>query len=470
MDFFSGDPEAWATSGNCCLHGGVTEEEVLKPSLDPIKTVPPELTRGLRAVLSGTIGTILSFITCNVRGFQPYERNPFIKWCNLFEIDLVGRLHDDEIHSYTDVDKCLNKLGYNDRDARILTSCVDKTGQAIACVTGDQSRLEEVSAIVHNENLLFSLVPQDIVNLEPNILAVFNWFQSMGSGGHSGLRCVITEILMKPLDYFPTDSSVLECEDEGDDDDSGDVEEDVRECMFSVAPDHIFDDDEQFPSIIPQLSVKPSTYNLDDITVYWSEYIAVNAKPFDRCPKVAFAVFVMASPYLSKPLKNAINSIVIYFQHDNYFKFAFSQLFMLLYPSLYSLYVRFIGIQTGNIFNTSVQVFTANSIVDSLSSDGFDTRVFPEPEPKSCLTSVLIKTLRNSLAHTGCYEVGAIHKMFLLHPAFKNSFSSRLSHLFRDIDYVLKSPIACSRILAGLRDPDMVKFKVSLFDRDIHCM
>ncbi|CAK9251643.1 unnamed protein product [Sphagnum jensenii] len=331
----SGDPEAWSKSGNCCDHGGVSDEEVLKPSLDPVNTVPPQLLRGLRAVLYGSIGTIISHVTCVVRGYQSYPSNPFVKWCESFEIQLVGRLHDDEIHSYDDVTRCLEAMGLSAEKARMLTESVDKAGEATVFESSSLDELATHSATANRENLLLSLIPKDILKLEPNILAAFNWFQNIGNGGHAGLRSAITEILMKNVVEFPAYASVMETEEDGD--------RELKACVDSVAPNNIFALADQFPSIIPALCQDPSNVKKkgDELTIYWSEAIAQFSDPFAKTPRIAFALFMMASPFLSKPLRNSLNSLVMYFQHDNYFKFSFSQLFMLLYPSLFSLYLRF---------------------------------------------------------------------------------------------------------------------------------
>ena len=86
-----GDSEAWAVTGNCSLHGGGDSEDLEVPSLDPIKTIPPELYRGLKAVALGSYGVVLSYMVCTVRAYEPYATNPFIDWCDLFEVELRVR-------------------------------------------------------------------------------------------------------------------------------------------------------------------------------------------------------------------------------------------------------------------------------------------------------------------------------------------------------------------------------------------
>lgn len=449
---YSGDPEAWAPSGNCSHHSGTKEEEFLKLSLEPLNTLPPGLLRGLRAVLKGAIGVAISYVVCMTRGFQPYNSNPFVRWCEEFELNMTGKLHNDDIHTYEEVSNCLISLEFQPAEAEQLTVSVDKAGEATVVSSAEPEVLKSTSRLILKENLLFSLVPEDILKVESGVAALFGWVQSLGSGGHAGLRCVVAEALLTNVEAFPEYSSVIEVEM------NTDGEERQKQLSFLVAPNRIFIDEEQFPSIIPHLDrdfQPPHLQNPEGLKVYWSEAIKAYSRPFQHCPHSAFAVLVMASPFLSNALKAHVNSVVIYFQHDNYFKFGFSQIFMALYPSLFALYLRFVGTAAGNFFTTSVQLFTANSIVDCLSSDGFESRLFPDTSQgdRPCLTTIFMQLLLTGLSHIGSHGVNRSHKDFLKHAVLTNGSEPRMAHLFRDIDYVLKSPITCSRILAGQRDP-----------------
>ena len=51
------------------------------------------------------------------------------------------------------------------------------------------------------------------------------------------------------------------------------------------------------------------------------------------------------------------------------------------------------------------------------------------------------------------YYYYQVSDSFLQHQGFRHK---RLAHLFRDVDYILTSPVACLRILAGVRDNGMV--------------
>lgn len=459
----SGDPEAWAPSGNCIHHSGVADDEILKPSLEPLQALPPGLLRGLRAVLKGTVGVAISYIVCAVRGFQPYNSNPFVRWCEEFELNMTGKLHNDDIHTYDDVSNCLIALEFQPGEAEQLTASVDKAGEATVVSSAEPEVLKATSRAILKENLLFSILPEDILKVEGGVSASFNWMQTLGSGGHSGLRCAVVETILMNVEEFPEYTSVIEVETDSE------GAEKQKQLSLLVAPNRTFADEEQFPSLIPQLDrdfQPPHMQTPDGLKVFWSESIKVYSRPFQHCPHSAFAVFVMASPFLSNTLKANVNSVVIYFQHDNYFKFAFSQIFMFLYPSLYALYLRFVGTAIGNFFTTSVQLFTANSIVDCLSSDGFDSRLFPDASvERPCLTTIFMRLLLTGLSHIGSTGVNNSHKDFLKHAVLTNHSEPRMAHLFRDIDYVLKSPITCSRILAGLRDPDTFDVLVEIICR-----
>lgn len=177
----SGDPEAWASSGNCPHHGSSqTVDEVLKPSFEPSLTLPPGLYRGLKAVLTATCGFAVSYATCMVRGYQPYDSNQFYTWADKYGTDLSVRLHNDDVHSYDEVSNALHELNFNEAKSIILTTAVDKHGAATLYTTSDTMVLETASNLLFSKNLLFSFLPEDIVKLDGTFVAIFNWMQALG--------------------------------------------------------------------------------------------------------------------------------------------------------------------------------------------------------------------------------------------------------------------------------------------------
>jgi hypothetical protein len=49
------------------------------------------------------LGVIVSYMTCISRGYESWDRNDYVKWSNIFDKKLVGRLHNDDIHTYEQV-------------------------------------------------------------------------------------------------------------------------------------------------------------------------------------------------------------------------------------------------------------------------------------------------------------------------------------------------------------------------------
>ena len=155
----------------------------------------------------------------------------------------------------------------------------------------------------------------------------------------------MSEMLMSSIYELPDFTSVIECE--GDDTDS-------LTTSLEYAPKNIFKKDQQFPSVITHLlpeHVRLLEAGLDGLqdTTYWSQYLQEYAHPFDECPHAIFAILMMAHSYLGKTGKNSINSLIIHYQHDSYFKFGFSEIFMLLYPTIYALFLRFVGTEEGRL-------------------------------------------------------------------------------------------------------------------------
>jgi hypothetical protein len=101
-----GDSEAWCPAGNCSLHG-VKEDAVP----DPLLAMPAQLARGLRAVLVGVVGVIVSSSAAIARGFIRFDQNEYIAWVDSFNAALTLRLHNDDTHSFDDVIRALVEVG-----------------------------------------------------------------------------------------------------------------------------------------------------------------------------------------------------------------------------------------------------------------------------------------------------------------------------------------------------------------------
>jgi hypothetical protein len=282
------------------------------------------------------------------------------------------------------VTQALILLDFSTTKAAVLTTAVDKQGAATLYTTNDTTLIETVSDLLFNHNLLFSFIPVEIVKLENNFVALLQWIQNLGNS-NGGIRNIMANMLMINITELPVFTSVIDG-----------VEEDDEATMSNAnafAPNLLFEIKNQFPSVLTHLlpdSVHIMLNTTDtSTTTFWSEYLSEYARPFDNnnCPPVVFALLMLSHPFMGKVGKNALNSLIIHFQHDSYFKFGFSELFMLLYPALYSLFIRFVGTEDGHIFSTTVQVFTANSIIDCLSSDDANLRIFNKYNNNSNISS-----------------------------------------------------------------------------------
>ena len=169
--------------------------------------------------------------------------------------------------------------------------------------------------------------------------------------------------------------------------------------------------------------------------------------------QVPLSLFVLASPYLTKSIRQQFNSLVVIYQQDSVFKAAFSQLFTALYPALHALKIRGINIQGEEIFSNSVQIYTANGVVTSMSSDGLSLRAFPEVRPVY-ISKMLVQVAYNALLYLGCSPTRQGDAAFLGSNAIANR---RLVGVFRDTEYVSENHLGNVRILAGLRDPGTVE-------------
>jgi hypothetical protein len=243
-----------------------------------------------------------------------------------------------------------------------------------------------------------------------------------------------------------------------------------------------FDDPDAFPGLLhhlvshPALSLVAPVYvardeatdNTDDADLpeqahqkYAADFTRRIRRPFDHCHRDALSLMLIGSPYLSVTIKKCINDLVIQFQHDSVFKASFSQQFTLLYPALCVLYCRNIGTAERTIFNTSVQVYTANSVVSMMSSDGAGTalRLLPEGDRPVMITSLLAATLQMILLDTGCAPVDSLPTTLLANTTFLTHHSirtHRLAHLCRDLEYLTADYSFCTRLISEDVDAGMV--------------
>lgn len=483
-----GDEEAWSRVGNCIDHNHPSQDNCTNK--DPLENVPPELVRGMRAVLMGSIAVVVSYIIATVRGYCPLDSNLFYLECRERIEPLVARLHNDDVHTYDQVISALRSIGLDPATSEQLTLRVDKEGEAVVC-TESHTTLDKVrqthQRLSTAAGLLFSVTPESVVKLEARVAAVFSWMQSLG-GMSDGLRRLITDQLIAELDSTthcflpavvsaPARSPAFQ------------AELDILNKDYS--PSRAFDRRDQFPSVMLHLnsssaplpkvvlrapvyadgasaSLKGETATVEGVpaAVYETDFKSRLQHPFESCHKDPLAIMLLGSPYLPVTIKKCINDLIIQFQHDLRFKASFSQQFTTLYPALNVLFCRSIGTAELTVFHTSVQVYTANSVVSMMSSDGVGNsslRLLREgPRPLMIMT-LLAATLQTVLLDTGCLPCGPIsaaagtvvpnNSAFLLHHSIR---THRLSHLCRDIEYLTADYGFCTRLLCEDVDPGMV--------------
>ncbi len=498
-----GDEEAWSRVGNCLDHNHPSCD--CSNNKDPLENIPAELLRGVRAVAKGSIGVVISYIICTVRGYCPLESNSFIQEFADRNEPIVARLHNDDHHTYDDVILALNAAGLASQSDQI-TFKVDKEGEGVVATepVSGLDRLRSVHQKLSAEaGLLFSLAPQSVVSLEPRVAAVFAWIQSLG-GMSDGLRRVFAEMLFSELDSavhcFPVEQTATA--------ETTMSQFMQRECMNAAySPVQAFALREQFPSVLLHLyaadkplpsiplvapvycteteasRLKRAAENLSEdpdfaqsgapkepLPEYETDYKKRLQHPFDQCHRDSLSIMLLGTPYLPVNIKKCVNDLIMEFQHDLMFKACFSQQVTLLYPALNVLFCRGIGTAENTVFHTTVQVYTANSVVTMMSSDGVGTvqRRLPEGPRPAVITSLLAATLMAVLLDTGCEPVrrsvtatgdGASNGAFLMHHSIR---TQRLSHLCRDLEYLSADFGFCTRLLCEDVDRGMV-IKILLY-------
>lgn len=362
-----GDPEAWSQCGNCNEHKGKNH-----CGIDPLTVIPPNLLKGSRAVIAGVLGVITSYAVGTVRGFEKYEDNCYVNDAKVASEQgrepskLKVRLHNDDMHTYDEVTDALIAFNISSSVAQAMTATVDIDGEASVFV-GEASdpRIRRASLVFLDRNgLLVSITPEKLANLGPNVAAAFQWLIAFGNG-NDGLMRVVTEVLLQETDTLPSCAVAVQ-------------------SVGIPAPNAIFEEsaeldskgelkEQQFPLSVQHNRVD-APLRLDEDELSRTLRIA----PFSLCPRSSLAVLVLASPYLSPSLSKAINDLVILYQQDATFKGVFSQVMTLLYPALYGLYFRAVGLAKETVFSTTVQVYTADSIVTMMSSEGVSDRPLQE--------------------------------------------------------------------------------------------
>ena len=398
-----GDTEAWQESGTCSKHG-------LDPNaqgVDPLTVLPASLVLGLTAVLHGALLAVLQVSIAAVDGFNCPENNPFFRhYMQSSECDeeLLVRLHNDDVHTYIEVTSGLKNCNISGVAARQLTEAVDKEGSADVCRTKSIQKVKDCWDSLGKLplGLCVMTIPSRLVEAEaalPIVLGI--WMQHLAASNDGLMRLICNAFMMSSVDLTEAAKSTV--------------------CNVNVNLAELFSSDTSTANRVPSLKPYPThlplrgnvpnsgsgssnpphvllSLGVDGVAPSTSQKRAASTgvctdlpvtpitrvDPFNSCdaedipftPRIVFAVLIACSPYLAKAMKKCLNSIVIFLQQDTVFKLGYSQLLVHLYPTLLALFSHGIGTNSDSIFGTSVQVFTADSVVRMMSSDGVDTRPF----------------------------------------------------------------------------------------------
>ena len=433
-----GDPEAWSKQGNCTDH---SHEH--GPDYDPSECLPVHLKRGFRAVVQGIISFLATYSVHSVRGFEPFENNQFLELMNtlLPTEQLVARVHNDDIHTYNDVTKAFQKCNKTKQESEMLTEKVDKEGSGIVGMDISSSAklhnwYHEISS---NAGLIFSIFPEALNNKEENLVMSLKWLLTVGNMTE-GFRRIISEELLKEVASVPAHNIPL-------------LEEDAYEG-FQLS--RVFLDENQFPHEVSQvapietlslpLSCRISTFNGDEPTNEY-EFKERVRFPFSYCHKNALSILCLSSPFVSSPIKKWLHDVIMRFQHDLMFKNGFAQIITTLYPTLAVLFCRHYGTAEESIFRTTVQIYTASSVADLMSSSGIGSRLLAEPVDRNILiTNMLANTfyailsdLKLKLHSTDKDEITFLEQ----HSIRKN----RVSMICRDFEYLASDNVFSLNLL-----------------------
>ena len=427
--------------------------------LTPLFSSPHDPTHA-----TGIARALVEYVTLTVRGFDPLD--PLRTGINYNEPDpkdvddedegaaaaaasppppppprrYVARLHNDDVHTFDEVTNALMRSGLPRSAAHVLTTAVDRDGHAVVHAGPRSAEFPRLWGILGRDaGLLFSLLPETVVQREDGAVAAVNWLIALGSA-HAGLARVVAQVFA----------------------------DDRKDGPAVVAFHPYFT--HTFPENIRYLGGNSNHRLTSKMYPYPSPncdqaFLDLATKPFVRCPRTPFAVLLMASPFLGPAVAKALNDVVIIYQQDAHFKTTFSQTMTVLYPALYLLYFRSVGTTKDTLFQTTVQVYTANSVVTMMSSDGVATRPLTEreeawggppvisnfvPSPRQSppfpthITHLLASTLLHVLLDTSDVTDHSVR-------------TRRYNHLCRDIEYCTENVDATLRVLSGERDPGMVE-------------
>jgi hypothetical protein len=493
-----GDPEAWAKHGNCSDHQPKEDDE----NYYPTDVLPQEVIQGFRSVLQGCFSWISLFTILSVRSYEPISNNQIVSTMrqSLSTYPAVLRLHNDDVHTYDEVIRTLRSLNFSMAQSETLTKQVDQEGSAIILKDMISSeKFDDFTDTVINANntpLIMSISPLELVLKENRIPCILKWMISLGEFSDS-FRRLISEELLFQISLSSFEKNPFAYQNTTVNDWKGEFS-----SKFSSLKE-LFAHEGQFPLEITQLSsMEFHQLRLSSrcsvpvenplFPTYEEELKDRIRRPSKYSSVTPLNLLMMASPFLSITTQKILMEIVMKFQHDLLFKNGFSQIITVFYPSLKSLYCRHYGLAKETIFQTTVQVYTANSIVELMSSIGIPKRVLaewneenhfsPVATPKGhhhgrkthhhhhqqqktppplvhrnlVITNMLASTLYTVLKDLGCPN----NPEFLNHHSIR---THRLSYICRDFEYICSDPYYCVELLRGKINPGTVSENYFVF-------
>ena len=204
-------------------------------------TIPFELMKGMRVVLKAVIGIVTSyatgahtplllyylyyslllFTTGVVRGFDAFENNEFVQLQKedpqkLIQDPLVGKVHNDDVHTFQHVINALLAIGKSSEEATRITNQIDGDGDALILTSDDVTSTNQGSLYdAHRKlalegKLMFSTVSESVASLEQRLVSSYNWLLSVGAIS-DGMRRVVVEAMLLNVEtgFAPTISASL---------------------------------------------------------------------------------------------------------------------------------------------------------------------------------------------------------------------------------------------------------------------
>jgi hypothetical protein len=355
-----GDEEAWKASGTCSKH---TSDESSK-LLDPSSVLPKSLLEGFNSVLHGIVLFFFSMIVREIEGFSSLEGR--LSATGSARQEMIIRLHNDDIHSYDDVISALNEVRLPLSEAEQKTVAVDKAGHAtIKRLSDPEELLSHWRTLAQKASLFVSVIPSSLQALEESVSAAWAWVHLVTSK-NVGLLRLLTVALVEPLPhlYSRTPPELIQVMD-------------LAPLSYPSLPlRHVMPGSPPFEVLLPPGSdgTLPGSRSYQSLNPF-------RADLENHTPLALLSLMIASSPYLIKEWQDLLQGLVLIGLRDATFKNIYSQFLLHLYPHLYALSSHGIGTEKESLFHTTVQVFSTESIVNLLSSEGYLSRFRPVAEP-----------------------------------------------------------------------------------------